>query len=91
MKTQDDFYNIIKKCLKERDNCKGRSPHDPSDEDKNIPRYIMEMCKKINEEMPTPILEKILSWEGHDSGHIDYHQKFALHCYRLYKDALGEK
>ena len=85
----DKFYLIIEKWLKVREI--DYSWYQESEENKLLPKYIMEMLKEINNEMPEPMLDKLKQAEISACGHIDYHHKFALHCAKLYKKGVKDE
>ncbi|MFW5848056.1 MAG: hypothetical protein ACOCVF_04000 [bacterium] len=90
MEKKEFFGKIILKWLNIRDKEKLKFWYEPSDEYKHLPRYVMEMIKEINDNMPKPMLDKVKSLEQYASGHIDYHSKFSLYCAELYYDNLNK-
>lgn len=85
---RDYFLKIIGKWLKKRDECVDGSLCESSEEDSYLPKYVMEMLKEINSEMPKPMLDEIKSKDEFASGHVDYAMKFALYCAELYVDNM---
>lgn len=83
-KEYKDIAKIISKWLKLRDDSDDDFLREPSDEDKNLPRYVMRMIREISEYMPAPCLDKVKGHEQYAMGHVDYHSKFTLYCTRLY-------
>jgi hypothetical protein len=83
-KNIDSFKKIIMKHLDNRDKKNDMSIFQPSEEDSFFPKYVMDMCKDINNQMPNVELDRIKSKETMASGHIDYVNKFALYCAELY-------
>jgi hypothetical protein len=84
MALKERFETIISKWLKIRDESKDMFWYEPSDENKHKPRYVMRMIREINDEMPTPMLDKVNSVETRAAGHTDYFSKFALYCAELH-------
>ena len=83
-KEYKDISKIIDKWLKIRK--KDNFWHEPSDEDKTIPRYVMRMIREINDYMPVPCMDTIKRHESYAMGHVDYFKKFALYCTREYNE-----
>jgi hypothetical protein len=84
MELKGRFEKIISKWLKIRDESDDMFWLEVSDEDKHKPRYVMRMVREINDEMPTPMLDKVNAVESRAAGHIDYFSKFALYCAELH-------
>jgi hypothetical protein len=80
---QQFFMNIIEKWLDKRES-------DPDslydDGGYKIQKYLVGMFLEIQLFIPNSTFDDIARLDRIASGHIDYHSKFGLYCFELYKE-----